>query len=110
VLECNDGYLNDLQALAVQPAHFDAALQAVSPEVAQGAVGAGGACPASASRAASARPRVAVGAAGQGYTVGALVLSNFGRLPELILAGDPLGARLAAASAGCRAPRRAPSS
>ncbi|EGD04526.1 putative peptidase, partial [Burkholderia sp. TJI49] len=41
VFECNDGYLNDLQAFAVMAAHYDAACRAASREVARGAVGAG---------------------------------------------------------------------
>ena len=28
VFECNDGYLNDIQALAIQEAHYHRALQA----------------------------------------------------------------------------------
>jgi D-aminopeptidase len=108
VLECNDGYLNDLQAMAVQPAHFEAALQALSTEVMQGSVGAGRGMSSfglkggigTASRVAS------PGASSQTYTVGAMVLSNFGRLSELILAGDPLGARLAAAETPDAAPEK----
>ncbi len=108
VLECNDGYLNDLQAMAVQPAHFDAALQAASSEVAQGSVGAGRGMSSFGLKGGigTASRLAVVGAAGQGYTVGALVLSNFGRLPELILAGDPLGARLAAAEPPDVAPEK----
>ncbi|BEV14913.1 P1 family peptidase [Herbaspirillum sp. DW155] len=108
VLECNDGYLNDMQALAVQPAHFDAAMQALSAEVAQGAVGAGrGMSSFGLKGGIGTASRIAeVGASGQAYTVGALVLSNFGRLPELILAGDPLGARLAASEAPDTAPEK----
>jgi len=41
VLECNDGYLNDLQAMAVTGEHYLAACGAASGQVEQGAVGAG---------------------------------------------------------------------
>ena len=41
VLECNDGYLNDIQAMAVTDAHAEAAIAAASEEFAVGAVGAG---------------------------------------------------------------------
>ena len=47
VFECNDGYLNDIQAFAVTPAHYDDACRAASRDVARGAVGAGRGCRAS---------------------------------------------------------------
>lgn len=96
VFECNDGYLNDIQALAVQEAHYTEALACAGMQFAQGSVGAGRGMSSfsfkggigSASRIASIQP-------GHGYTVGALVLSNFGRLPNLTVAGRPFGRRLA---------------
>ncbi len=90
VFECNDGYLNDIQAMAVQAQHYDAALAAASAEVAQGAVGAGRGM-------SSFGVKGGIGTASRvagGYTVGALVLSNFGTPESLILAGRPLGAEL----------------
>jgi len=95
VFECNDGYLNDIQTLSVQEQHYDAALAAASVEVLQGAVGAGRGMSAfgfkggigSASR---------IAEIDEGYTVGALVLANFGRLPNLIVAGRSFGQKLAA--------------
>ncbi|OMG74855.1 P1 family peptidase [Burkholderia ubonensis] len=90
VFECNDGYLNDLHAFAVSASHYDDACRAATRDVARGAVGAGrGTCfdlkggIGSASRIAT--------AAGRSYTVGALVLANFGRLPMLMLDGVPVG-------------------
>lgn len=96
VFECNDGYLNDIQALAVEESHYADALAAAGKHPAQGAVGAGRGMSCfsfkggigSASRMATIQPE-------QRYTVGALVLSNFGRLPNLIVAGRPFGRRLA---------------
>ncbi|WP_454673319.1 DmpA family aminopeptidase [Achromobacter pestifer] len=96
VFECNDGYLNDIQALAVQEAHYADALARAGKTLALGAVGAGRGMSCfsfkggigSASRVASIQP-------GLRYTVGALVLSNFGRLPNLTVAGRPFGRRLA---------------
>ena len=41
VFECNDGFLNDLQAFAVQDVHYDAALAAAAETFEQGAVGVG---------------------------------------------------------------------
>ncbi|MCV6805367.1 P1 family peptidase, partial [Achromobacter ruhlandii] len=96
VFECNDGYLNDIQAMAVQESHYVQALAAADKRMAQGAVGAGRGMSCfsfkggigSASRVAAIQP-------GLRYTVGALVLANFGRLPNLTVAGRPFGRRLA---------------
>ncbi|WP_373418142.1 DmpA family aminopeptidase [Achromobacter anxifer] len=96
VFECNDGFLNDIQALAVQESHYAEALAATDKPFEQGAVGAGRGMSCfsfkggigSASRLASVQPD-------QQYTVGALVLANFGRLPNLTVAGRPFGRRLA---------------
>ncbi|MGV2904879.1 P1 family peptidase, partial [Achromobacter sp. AGC25] len=96
VFECNDGYLNDIQALAVEEAHYADAFASAAKPFAQGAVGAGRGMSCfsfkggigSASRVASIQPGVR-------YTVGALVLANFGRLPNLTVAGRPFGRRLA---------------
>lgn len=41
VAECNDGFLNDLQAFAITEAHYARALDAATSAFAQGAVGAG---------------------------------------------------------------------
>lgn len=90
VFECNDGYLNDIQAMAVQGQHYDAALATAGADVAQGAVGAGRGM-------SSFGAKGGIGTASRlagGYTVGALVLSNFGTPESLILAGRPLGAEL----------------
>lgn len=91
VLECNDGYLNDIRALAVGEAHYDLALATVAADFVQGSVGAG--------RGMSAfELKGGIGSASRragDYLVGALVLANFGRLPALTLAGRPLGRRIA---------------
>ncbi|KAB0643733.1 P1 family peptidase [Burkholderia latens] len=91
VFECNDGYLNDIQAFAVTAAHYDEACRAASRDFARGAVGAGrGMSCFDLKGGIGSASRVAV-AAGRPYTVGALVLANFGRLPMLTLAGVPVG-------------------
>jgi D-aminopeptidase len=96
VFECNDGYLNDIRALAVDEAHYAEALATASADFAQGSVGAG--------RGMSAfELKGGIGSASRlagGYTVGALVLANFGKLPMLTLAGRALGRELAAMPAG----------
>ena len=90
VFECNDGYLNDIQAMAVGEAHYVQAWQDAGTQVIQGAVGAGrGMSSFSFKGGIGSASRLAAGAGN--WTVGALVLSNFGRLPNLTVAGRPFG-------------------
>ncbi|MDR5856769.1 P1 family peptidase [Caballeronia sp. LZ062] len=98
VFECNDGYLNDMQAFAVEEAHYREALARCSKEFARGAVGAGRgmSCFELKGGIGSASRIVDIGA--NDYAIGALVLANFGRLPQLTIAGDPVGRRLHAAT------------
>lgn len=103
VFECNDGYLNDLHAFAVSASHYDDACRAATRDVVRGAVGAGrGMSCFDLKGGIGSASRIAT-AAGRSYTVGALVLANFGRLPMLTLGGVPVGrivtARVAAAPA-----------
>ncbi len=94
VLECNDGYLNDIQALAVTEEHYLSACSAASREFALGSVGAGRGMSCfhlkggigSASRVARCGETA--------FTVGSLVLSNFGKAEQCLLAGTPVGTLL----------------
>jgi D-aminopeptidase len=96
VAECNDFFLNDIRARRVRREHVALALADASEgPVQQGAVGAGRGMSAfglkggigTASRLAGTEPRA---------TVGVLVLSNFCQLPDLVVAGRPVGQRLQA--------------
>ena len=101
VFECNDGYLNDIQNLAVGEAHYRAACTTANTEVAEGSVGAGRGMSSFGLKGGigTASRRVTLPATGETaaaeYTVGAFVLSNFGRLPQITLCGDALGNTLA---------------
>jgi D-aminopeptidase len=92
VLECNDGYLNDIQAMAVTEAHAIAAIEAATAEFAVGAVGAGTgmSCFGLKGGIGSASRRIALDSAV--YHLGVLVLANFGRAGDLRL---PDGRRIA---------------
>nr|WP_316638357.1 P1 family peptidase [uncultured Roseateles sp.] len=91
VFECNDGYLNDAQAFAVHETHLQQALAAAGSAFAQGSVGAGRGMSAFGVKGGiGSASRIAVG----GHTVGALVLANFGRPEQLIVAGKHLGPQL----------------
>jgi D-aminopeptidase len=97
VLECNDGYLNDIQALPVTAAHYDEALAAAGADFARGSVGAGrGMSMFGVKGGIGSASRIAVNR-GERFTVGALVLANFGRAPSLIVDGQRIGPRLAEA-------------
>jgi D-aminopeptidase len=96
VLECNDGYLNDIQALAVTRAHYREALADARLSFARGAVGAGRGMSSFDLKGGIGSASRVVQVADSRVTVGALVLANFGRLPMLMVAGKPLGRMLAA--------------
>lgn len=92
VFECNDGYLNDIQAMAVGEADYLAACAAAGPHCEQGAVGAGRGMSCFGFKGGiGSASRIARPAGGRSWTVGALVLANFGRQPLLTVAGRPFG-------------------
>lgn len=83
--ECNDSYLNSMRLMAVRPAHAEQAIDAATADFAQGAVGAGkGMICYGVKGGIGSASRVAE-FDGQYYTVGALVLSNFGLKEEIAL-------------------------
>jgi D-aminopeptidase len=99
VFECNDGYLNNIQALAVTGEHFRQASDAASANVVSGSVGAGRGMSSFDLKGGIGTASRVVSVAGKTVTLGALVLANFGRLPMLTLAGKPVGRILAERSA-----------
>ena len=98
VAECNDGWLNDLQAFAIREHHYDVAIDGAHEGFAHGAVGAGRgmSCFGLKGGIGSASRIAHTGV--QRMAVGALVLANFGRLPQLIVRGIPVGRALAKAA------------
>ncbi|MCE4058608.1 P1 family peptidase [Pandoraea sputorum] len=91
VFECNDGYLNDMQAFAVSDAHYAQALANASPVFAQGAVGAGRGMSSFGLKGGIGSASRVVETAGATFTVGVLVLSNFGRPSQLTIDGRHVG-------------------
>jgi D-aminopeptidase len=85
VLECNDGYLNDIQALAVTEADALAAIEAATEDFPVGAVGAGTgmSCFGFKGGVGTASRRLRLD--GATYHLGVLVLANFGRSGDLRL-------------------------
>lgn len=93
--ECNDGYLNDIQGRHVRAEQVWATLtNASAGPVVEGAVGAGtGTACYGWKGGIGTASRVVPSEAG-GYTVGALVQSNFGSPQELLIGGMPVGRHL----------------
>jgi D-aminopeptidase len=106
--ETNDGYLNDIQGRHVRAEHVLAALAgAAAGSVSEGAVGAGTgtSCFGWKGGIGTASRRLPSDAGG--YTLGALVQSNFGRPSDLTICGVPVGRHLVPPGApGPAAPER----
>ncbi len=94
--ECDDSWLNDVAGRHVLPEHVSQAIADASDgPVAEGGVGAGTGmitCDLKSGIGTSSRV-VTIG--GERFTVGALVLSNFGTIEQLRIDGMPLGRHLA---------------
>jgi len=90
--ECNDGFLNDIRGRHVKPEHVRRALRtATSEHVEEGAVGAGTGMSAFELKGGIGSSSRILPSQHGGYVVGSLVLSNFGRLTDLIIDGAPVG-------------------
>ncbi|HEY2255574.1 MAG TPA: P1 family peptidase, partial [Variovorax sp.] len=98
VFECNDGFLNDIQRMAVTEAHYLKAWREAGRDVAEGSVGAGRgmSCFGLKGGIGTASRRVPIGVST--WTIGVLVLANFGLPGQLVMAGQPVDTRPAAAA------------
>jgi D-aminopeptidase len=105
--ETHDGYLNDLQGRHVRAEHVWAAIDAAaSGPVAEGAVGAGTGTTCFGWKGGIGTASRLLPAEGGGYTVGALVQSNFGRPRDLTICGVPVGRHLHPPAASDPPPHR----
>lgn len=92
--ECNDMYLNDIRSRFVKEEHVRYALDHTSSEFEEGAVGAGtGMLCYSLKGGIGSASRMFELEHGM-YTIGVLVLSNFGMLSDLMVSGNPVGMEL----------------
>ena len=96
VCECNDGSINDIQAMAVTSQDAEIALNAArAGQVEQGSIGAGAGMTSFGFKAGIGSTSRNVKIGSRVFTLGALVLSNFGRAGSLILPdgrrADPKG-------------------
>lgn len=95
VTECNDGRLNDIQGLHVREEHVLQAISAAGETFEEGAVGGGtGMCCLGLKGGIGSASRVAE-LDGTAYTVGALVMANFGRAGDLMIGGRHIDTRSA---------------
>jgi D-aminopeptidase len=92
VAETYDGFLNDINGFHVKPAHAIAALDgAKGGPVAEGNVGGGTGMVCFQFKGGIGTASRVLAADRGGYTVGVLVQCNFGRRPDLRVAGTPVG-------------------
>lgn len=92
--ECDDSWLNDIRACAVKPTHvFEALEKASGGPVNQGAVGAGTGMTSFDLKSGIGTASRLIHLHSQTFTLGALVLNNFGNgdLQNLMVAGVPVG-------------------
>ena len=95
VAECSDMYLSDVRQRPVGAAHVRAALEgAAGGSVAEGGVGAGTGMSCCEFKGGIGTSSRAVPAEGGGFTVGVLVMTNFGRREHLLVDGVPVGREL----------------
>ena len=94
VMECNDSCLNDIRGLHVTKEHARAALDAAAETFAEGDVGAGAGMVCYSLKGGIGSASRLCHLYGKTYTVGALVMTNFGVLRDLTVAGDHVGERL----------------
>ena len=92
VAETYDGFLNDINGFHVKPSHTFAALDGARPgPVAEGNVGGGTGMVCHQFKGGIGTASRVLEASRGGYTVGVLVQCNFGRRPDLRVAGAPVG-------------------
>ncbi len=94
VCECNDGYLNDIRGFHVTPSLVMDALKTAATDFERGAVGAGRGMSCYGLKGGIGTASRIVRAFGTDFTLGALLLTNFGTLEEFVFLGNPLGERL----------------
>ena len=102
VMECNDGYLSDINAIALTQADANAALAAASEDFEQGSVGAGTGISCFGFKGGIGSSSRQFQLDGKIYTLGALVQANFGKAGDLVL---PDGRRAAPNEEGAQPER-----
>lgn len=94
VTECNDGRLNDIRGLHVKEEHVNEAINNASEDFEEGAVGGGTGMVCLGLKGGIGSASRVIPVDGKDYTVGAIVMSNFGSSGNLVIGGDHIGARI----------------
>lgn len=87
VTECNDGRLNDIRGMHVQEKHVREALEKADAEFEEGAVGSGTGMVCLGLKGGIGSSSRVISFDGCSYTIGALVMSNFGEPGNLVIGG-----------------------
>lgn len=102
ICECNDGALNDIRGLHVTEAHVFDAIANADVQFAEGAVGSGTGMTCFGMKGGIGSASRVVRLDTKDYTIGALVMSNFGELGNLRIDGEPVGRRMKDAHNTCK--------
>ena len=94
VTECNDSSLNDIRGMHVQESDVRNAIETAAQDFAEGCVGGGNGMRCLGLKGGIGSASRLCRLYGETYTVGALVMTNFGTLRDLKVAGDSVGERL----------------
>lgn len=94
VTECNDGRLNDIRGLHVKEEHVYEAIKNASEDFEEGAVGSGTGMVCFSIKGGIGSSSRIVELDNKEYTLGAIVMSNFGSLKDLTISGDKAGERI----------------
>ncbi|ASF41237.1 aminopeptidase [Halobacillus halophilus] len=92
--ECNDMILNDIRDLSIEKEHVVQALEDASSEFPEGSVGAGRGMVCYSLKGGVGSSSRLVELHHGTYTIGVLVLTNFGRMGDLLVNGRPVGEQL----------------
>ncbi|GHP13039.1 aminopeptidase [Lentilactobacillus fungorum] len=96
VAECNDGDVSNIRKMRLTEADVNAALNSASDHFAEGAIGAGRGMMCYDLKGGIGSASRIVRIDDHSYTIGALVMSNYGFLQDLVVNGQPIGKPLAA--------------
>lgn len=89
--ECNDSYLNNIQIRAIKKEHVYKAIEDAKIDFEEGDIGAGKGMSCHQLKGGIGSASRIVNLDGKAYTVGILVLSNYGLLKDLIIDGEKIG-------------------
>ncbi|MDG5786880.1 P1 family peptidase [Evansella sp. AB-P1] len=91
VAECNDMYLNDIRHISINENHVYEAIRDAKVDYAEGAIGAGTGMKCFGLKGGIGSSSRVISIQGKTFTIGALALTNFGRLHDLMINGKKIG-------------------